>query len=72
MIVQKARWWLDSVRGLIVHIAIYKEMLRAAASVPSDQRSTQLTDQLRAQEGMIGHCLLHVLVVHPIGSGSFL
>jgi hypothetical protein len=67
--VTKVRWWLDSVRGLKAHIDLYKHMYRLAQNVPVNQRTRALADQLRRQEGMIGFCLLHVILVHPVGSG---
>ena len=65
----KIRWWMDSVRGLKAHIDIYKVMYRHAQEVPPEQRTEAMTEQLRKQEGMIGFCLLHVILVHPVGSG---
>lgn len=67
--VTKIRWWLDSVRGLKAHIDLYKRMYRLAQEIPMEQRNRTLIEQLRRQEGMIGFCLLHVILVHPVGSG---
>lgn len=67
----KVGWWLDSVRGLRSHVDIYRHMRRAYNAVPPGQRSPEAMAQLRAQEGMVGHCLLHVLLVHEVGSGRF-
>jgi hypothetical protein len=67
--VTKIRWWLDSVQGLKAHIDLYKHMYKHAQKVPPEQRTSALVDQLRRQEGMIGFCLLHVIFVHPVGSG---
>jgi hypothetical protein len=71
MILTKLRWWLDSVQGLRAHIALYKAMSKAADTLPPEQRAA-VNRQLRAQQGMVGSCLLAVLLVHPIGSGRFL
>lgn len=67
--VTKMRWWLDSVRGLKAHIDLYKHMYRLAQEIPPGQRTSALVEQLRRQEEMIGFCLLHVILVHPVGSG---
>lgn len=67
--VKKLGWWLDSVRGLKAHIGLYKHIYRLAQGVPPEQRTDAMMKQLRRQEEMIGFCLLHVILVHPIGSG---
>lgn len=67
----KIGWWTESVHGLRSHIIVYKHMARAFDSVPFAERTPEMMGQLRAQEGMIGHCLLHVLLVHEVGSGRF-
>lgn len=72
MIITKARWWIESVDGLRIHVALYKEMLRAAQTLPAGQhRPRALDEQLERQRAMIGSCLLDVLLVHPVGSGRF-
>lgn len=66
--IEKLRCWSDSVRGLHAHVRLYRAMRKFADGQPPSEAFTR---QLRDQEGMIGHCLLHVLLVHPIGSGRF-
>ncbi len=62
---------MDSVRGLRSHVEIYRHMKRAAEVFLPGQTPPEAMRQLRAQEGMIGNCLLHVLLVHEVGSGRF-
>jgi len=66
------RWWLDSVHGLRSHVGIYRAMLHAVRHIPCEQWPAPFRQQLRDQERMIGNCVLHVLLVHPLGSGRFL
>lgn len=67
---KRLRWWWRSVQGLRIHLAIHKAMRRALAQAPLADKSAALIS-LRRQETMIGHCLLHVLLVYPPGSGAF-
>lgn len=71
---KKLGWWWDSVQGLRAHINLFKEMHRLIHQVPRDEhgRLPEIAlEQLRQQESMIGFCLLHVLLVYPVGSGRF-
>jgi hypothetical protein len=67
--VTKIRWWLDSVQGLRAHIDIYKAMYRLSLEIPREQRTEAMRKQLGDHERMVGHCLLHVILVYPVGSG---
>lgn len=69
--IKKFRWWLDSVRGLHTHINVYRHMLKALEKIPVNQRHPEIMKSLDQQAAMIGNCLLHVILVHPIGSGRF-
>lgn len=66
------RWWWRSVQGLRTHLSIHAVIRRYLDELPpGDPGRGPLTEQLRQQEGMLGHCLLHVLLVYPLGSGAF-
>ena len=67
----KLRYWLDSVHGLHSHVALYRAMLRAASEVPPQDWPHAFRQQLHEQERMVGNCVLHVLLIHPLGSGRF-
>lgn len=65
---ERLRCWFDSVQGLRAHVHVYCAMRKAAACYPQTEVFKR---QLRDQEAMIGHAFLHVVLVHPIGSGRF-
>lgn len=71
-LIKKAGWWIDSVKGLKAHLAIHANMWELIRGIPfDDPRRVLVMKQLRDQETMVGHALLHVLVHYPIGSGRF-
>lgn len=65
------RLWVRSVRGLIFHIKVHAVMSKAMDAIDKNNRASAMK-QLRDQEGMIGHSLLHVIGTYPIGSGAFI
>ncbi len=65
----KIRWWAESVQGLVAHVGLYKIMYSFSLGIPRDQWTEAMREQLRDQERMVGHCLLHVILVYPVGSG---
>ncbi len=67
----KLRYWLDSVHGLRSHVAVYRAMMHAARDLSPQDWPDPFREQLHEQERMIGNCVLHVLLVHPLGSGRF-
>ena len=67
----KLGYWFDSVRGLCSHVALYRAMLHAVRDLPPQDWPPPFRQQLHDQERMIGNCVLHVLLVHPLGSGRF-
>ncbi len=67
--VRKIGWWMDSVRGLRMHLQVLVAMKKIRDRTPVEKRTAEETEQIRQQEGMIGHCLLHVLLIYPVGSG---
>jgi len=68
---KKFRWWVDSVHGLQANVGIYRYMQKTFQEVPYEQRTDEMREQLDRQAGMVGHCFLHVILVHPVGSGRF-
>jgi hypothetical protein len=46
-------------------------MLHAVRDLPPQDWPEPFRKQLREQERMIGCCVLHVLLVFPLGSGRF-
>ena len=67
----RLRYWLDSVQGLRAHVGVYRAMLHAVRDLPPQDWPEPFRKQLREQERMIGCCVLHVLLVFPLGSGRF-
>lgn len=66
---KKLYWWWGSVQGLRTHVNVFRRMHELAKQVPPEAQ-VKYVNQLRRQEAMVGHCLLHVLLVYPPGSGA--
>jgi hypothetical protein len=66
---EKLGWWIDSVRGLYFHVKLYRFMVKEHRRL--ELHGPQALEQLRRQETMVGHCFLHVILVHKVGSGRF-
>lgn len=64
--IRKIGWWLDSVRALRTNVQLCREILRQYDGSP------EALAALKWAEGRVGHSLLHVLLVFPVGSGRFL
>jgi hypothetical protein len=72
-VLEKLRWWRDSVKGLLFHLEVHRVILRRVLAEPVGSLERGAWVQLLCeQEGMIGHQLLLVLLRYPIGSGRFL
>jgi len=71
-VAKKIGWWLDSVRGLRAHLQLFRAMKRLHDEIPPEKRTPEGVAQLKAQKAMVGHCLLHVLLVYPPGSGRMM
>jgi hypothetical protein len=72
-VLEKARWWRDSVKGLLFHLEVHRAIHQRVLTEPAGSLERDAwMQQLRNQEGMIGHQLLLVLLRYPVGSGRFL
>ena len=77
--IERILWWFDAVRGLYAHIIIFKMIMKARneweASLDPEKSKTHdrgpWTKQVRQHEGMIGHCLLHVLGIYKLHGPQF-
>lgn len=66
------KWWCYGVRGLYIHIQVFKAMHNALIEYrKTNPPSDKLMKQIRDQEGMIGHCLLHVLCIYKNEDDGF-
>jgi hypothetical protein len=75
----KAKWWMDSVRGLYTNIRTYKEIRRRYANaydIEDEEEARRFRVQQRMEltrwETTIGRSVLYVIGEFPIGSGRFL
>lgn len=69
---ESLKWWWRSVQGLRSHIWLFREMQRVLKEYHKDEPFSEgAMKQIRQQEGMIGHCLLHVLCIYPNQDDGF-